>query len=408
MKPTPQTLPTEPATDPCMQIQIDLSAMLDGELDQSSVRRVLVHADVCPPCSVFLQGIRSQARAHLDLHAIFEGRPLADIDLDGDLNNGNLHNGNLNSGDLNSGDRHNGDLNNRAEPGKPVGVPGGQVLERGKYPATLATELRQKLRDSRLALTRLLYELGRGHVLLGTSPSFYRAVAREPVPIPDACMRGRNLLDEVRRLAPALQNEVVGHEWVRAKLLFESSHRASPAESLSKGIELLREVLLLRPRYHEARIYLGHAYHIRQERDLARHEFRMVLSDADDLIMRAFALENLGNVDLEEGLPARAIPHFLQLVDSGVIGREPRFFTTYFNLALAYGLLQQFSPCATWLGRLHAEFPHKRGPMRKELHSRAQFAAALAGRPDVAADLVRLFPDWFPLAHATVPSPESY
>src|SRR5690606_13666703 len=253
-----ETLPAEPATDPCLQIQIDLSAMLDDELDQPSVRRVLVHADACPWCRMFLEGIRSQARALVDLHAIFSGRPLCEVQLDG----------------------------------------GEHGAVAGDRPTTLAAELRQKLRESRDALARILYELGRGHVLMGTSPSFYRAVAREPVPIPDVCMRGRNLIDEVRRLAPALESEAAGREWVRAKLLFETTQRRTPAESLEQGIQLLREVLLLRPRYHEARIYLGHAYHIRQDRDLARHEFRIVLADTTDLIMRAFALENLGNVDL--------------------------------------------------------------------------------------------------------------
>lgn len=363
---TPQTRPHETSADPCLQIQIDLSAMLDGELDQPSVRRVLVHADVCPSCSMFLQGIRLQARANIDLNGIFEGRPLAEVDLEA------------------------------AEP------------LQGQRPASLAQELRQKLRDSRVALSRILYELGRGHVLMGTSPRFYRAVVREPVPIPDVCMRGRNLLDEVRRLAPALQSDAAGSEWVRAKLLFESTQGRSPAENLGKGIELLREVLLLRPRYHEARIYLGHAYHIRQDRDLARHEFRIVLADTDDLIMRAFALENLGNVDLEEGSPARAIPHFLALLDSGVIQREPRFFTSYFNLALAYGLLQDFASCTHWLGRLYLEFEHKRALMRKELHARTQFASIVAGHPDVGADMARRFPDWFPLPPRAVLSPESH
>ena len=355
---TSETLPPKPAIDPCLQIQMDLSAMLDGELDQPSVRRVLVHADVCPSCSMFLRGIRSQARANVDLHEIFDGGPLAEVDLDGDAGS------------------------------------------RVSRPNSAMEELRCKLRDSRAALARILYELGRGHVLMGTSPKFYRAVAREPVPIPDVCMRGRNLLDEVRRLAPALQSEHAGREWVRARLLFESTQRRSPADNLDKGIDLLREVLLLRPRYHEARIYLGHAYHIRVDRDLARHEFRIVLADTDDLIVRAFALENLGNVDLEDGCPARAIPHFLELLDSGVIRREPRFFTTYFNLALAYGLLREFDSCAQWLQRLYAEFPHKRAAMRRELHARAQFAATIARHPVVGADLARRFPGWFPLPQA--------
>jgi tetratricopeptide (TPR) repeat protein len=365
-------VPLDPATDPCLQIQVDLSAMVDGELDQPSVRRVLVHTDVCPSCSMFLQGIRTQARANVDLHAIFEGRPLAEIDLDVPT----------------------------------VELPADELI--GERPSSLAEELRQKLRESRQALARILYELGRGHVLMGTSPKFYRAVGREPVPIPDVCMRGRNLLDEVRRLAPALKSEAAGREWVRAKLLFESHQGRSPAENLGKGIELLREVLLLRPRYHEARIYLGHAYHIRQDRDLARHEFKIVLSDTDDLIMRAFALENLGNVDLEEGCPVRAIPHFLRLLDSGVIAREPRFFTSYFNLALAYGLLREFESSTYWLHRLYTEFPHKRGLMRKELHARVQFAAILAAHPLVTDDLARRFPDWFPLPPQSGPSLESH
>lgn len=354
MKLTPQTLPPEEVTDPCLQIQIDLSAMLDGELDAPSVRRVLVHADVCPSCSMFLAGIRQQARAHSDLSSIFAGESLATLDLESAV--------------------------------------------RGDARCSLAGELRQKLTESRGALARILYELGRGHVLMGTSPNFYRAVAREPVPIPDVCMRGRNLLDEVQRLAPALQSDAAGREWVRARLLFEGNQRATPAENLAKGITLLREALMLRPLYHEARIYLGHAFHIRQERDLARHEFRIVLAGAQDDIARAFALENLGNVDLEEGFPARAVPHFLSLVESGVIQKEPRFFTTYFNLALAYGLMEEFESCGQWLGRLHAEFPHKQRMMRKELHSRGQFAATLARHPQVAADFAKRFPVWFPLS----------
>lgn len=365
MNPTTKPTLTETTTDPCLQIQVDLSAMLDGELEKASVRRVLVHADICPSCRMFLQAIRTHVQAHADLHAIFEGDDLGSVDLGG-------------SGDSDP------NLRSRAPGARPAG-------------SRLAAELRQKLLESRSALARILYELGRGHVLLGTSPNFYRAVAREPVPIPDVCMRGRSLLDEVNRLAPALASDAARHEWVRARLLFDGSKLSSPRANLEKGVTLLREALVLSPRYHEARIYLGHAYHIEHERDLARHEFRVVLANTDDPIVRAFALENLGNVDLEEGFPDRAIPHFLALIESGVVTREPRFFTTYFNLALAYGLLAEFAACTEWLTRLHDEFPHKRRIIGNELRTRSQFAAALARRPDVVAAMARDFPVWFPI-----------
>ncbi len=366
MNPTTQPPPTRPSVDPCLQIQVDLSAMLDGELETASMRRVLVHADLCPSCRMFLQAIRTHAQAHADLHAIFEGEDLATVHSSG------------------------GDLG-----GVETGAGSGTGRATGR--SRLAAELRQKLLESRTALARILYELGRGHVLLGTSPNFYRAVAREPVPIPDVCMRGRNLLDEVHRLAPALTSDAARGEWVRARLLFEGSKLSSPRANLEKGVTLLREALVLAPRYHEARIYLGHAYHIEHERDLARHEFRVVLASTDDPNLRAFALENLGNVDLEEGFPDRAIPHFLALIESGVVVREPRFFTTYFNLALAYGLLREFGSCTLWLSRLHDEFPHKRRIIGGELRSRSQFAAAVASNPEVAASLALRFPTWFPI-----------
>lgn len=395
MNPTTKPNLTQTTADPCLQIQVDLSAMLDGELEKASVRRVLVHADLCPSCRMFLQAIRTHVQAHADLHAIFEGEDLGTVDLGGgDLGGGDL--------DPNRGARDAGGWQvdprdpRQVDPRDPRQV---DPRQPGPRPAgsRLAAELRQKLLESRSALARILYELGRGHVLLGTSPNFYRAVAREPVPIPDVCMRGRSLLDEVNRLAPALANDAARHEWVRARLLFDGSKLSSPRANLEKGVTLLREALVLSPRYHEARIYLGHAYHIEHERDLARHEFRVVLANTDDPIVRAFALENLGNVDLEEGFPDRAIPHFLALVESGVVTREPRFFTTYFNLALAYGLLADFAACTEWLARLHDEFPHKRRIIGNELRTRVQFAAAVARRPDVAAAMARDFPVWFPI-----------
>ncbi len=379
MNPTTKPNLTQTTADPCLQIQLDLSAMLDGELEKASVRRVLVHADLCPSCRMFLQAIRTHVQAHADLHAIFEGDDLGTVDLSTvDLNGPAGLNGTV---DLDPSRRQNDPRQNDPRQGG----------------SRLAAELRQKLLESRSALARILYELGRGHVLLGTSPNFYRAVAREPVPIPDVCMRGRSLLDEVNRLAPALANDAARHEWVRARLLFDGSKLSSPRANLEKGVTLLREALVLSPRYHEARIYLGHAYHIEHERDLARHEFRVVLASTDDPIVRAFALENLGNVDLEEGFPDRAIPHFLALIESGVVTREPRFFTTYFNLALAHGLLAEFAACTEWLARLHDEFPHKRRIIGNELRTRSQFAAAVARRPDVAAAMARDFPVWFPI-----------
>jgi anti-sigma factor RsiW len=119
--------------DPCLPIQADLSAMLDGELDAAVVRRVMVHSDACPSCSAFLKSIRNQARAH---------RELATCQLIDSV-----------------------------------------VAEREVNGDTVA--LRRRLLDNQRQLAKVLYELGRGFVLMGVDPSFSRIVAREPVPVPD-------------------------------------------------------------------------------------------------------------------------------------------------------------------------------------------------------------------------------
>ena len=349
--------------DPCLPIQADLSAMLDGELDAAVVRRVMVHSDVCPSCSKFLQGIRNQARAHRELAAcrVLDAMASGEVVLDGPAPD--------------AGD----DRVSEAD---------------GRMPSGAAKALRQRLLENRRQLAKILYELGRGFVLMGVNPSFSRVVAREPVPVPDMCLRGRNLLDEVERLSIREQIHV-GQEWVRAKVLFSQREVRSPVENLVKGKRLLFETLLLWHEYHEARIYLGHAYQVEEDHESAIGEFTTVLSLAKNLVIRAFALENLGNLHMGQGRFDDAIRLFDQLVGSGVIDQEPRFFTTFFNLALAHGFRGDFESCEHWLGVLDQRFPHKRRVMAAEFAKRAQFATVVARRDDVSKRFAARFPTWF-------------
>jgi tetratricopeptide (TPR) repeat protein len=315
-----------------MQIQVDLSAMLDGELDAPSVRRVLVHSDVCSHCRGFLDGIRQQARLHRTVHEV--------------------------------------------ENGSPIG------------------RLRQQLTENRQKLARILYELGRGFVLMGLSPDFSREVGREPVPVPDMAQRGRNFLDEVTRWADG--NGQSTGEWVAAQELFDHGLR-NVAENLAKGQRLLSECLALDPNSHEARIYLGLVHHVRGQRSLARKQFAQVIAATEDRVMRGFALLNLGNVHLDEGDCEGAIHLLMQLVESGVVQQQPRFGMAYFNLALAFGLLGRFDESHRWFERLHAELPHKRGIIARELSRRRQFVHLLRSHPEIEDRLAMSFPAWFPL-----------
>jgi tetratricopeptide (TPR) repeat protein len=329
----------ERGNDPCLQIQVDLSAMLDGELEAASVRRVMVHSDVCASCRGFLESVRSQVRAHRELHD--------------------------------------------------AGAMPGQAVVGG------AGRLRHLLIENRQKLSRVLYELGRGFVLMGLSPDFSREVAKEPVPVPDMAMKGRNLVDEVRRLT---NGSGAGGEWVTAQELFAQGQQRTPTENLAKGQRLLSECLALAPEHHEAMIYLGLVHHVRGQRALARKQFSLVLTGTADPVMRAFALLNLANVHLEEGDPEGAIVLLLQVVASGVVPRHPRFGMVYFNLALAYGHQGRFDESLAWFRRLHDELPHKRMAVARELTRRSQFTHLLRSHPEAEARLADTLPTWFPVA----------
>lgn len=337
MKPLATADMLERGNDPCMQIQVDLSAMLDGELDAPSVRRVMVHSDVCASCRTFLESIRLQARAHRTL----------------------------------------------TDDGAQTGAA-----------ATGVQKLRQLLVENQKKLARILYELGRGFVLMGLSTDFSREVGKEPVPVPDMAQRGRNFLDEVERQT---SGSGVGGTWVTAKELFSQSQLRTPADNLGKGQRLLSECLAIVDDHHEARIYLGLAHHVRGQRSLARKQFAQVLTGTDDVTMRAFALLNLGNVHIDEGDCEGAIQLLLQLVDSGIVAQQPRFGMAYFNLALAYGLLGRFDETHAWFQRLHEELPHKRATVARELTRRSQFVHLLHSHPEAEGKLAASFPAWFPV-----------
>jgi len=331
---------TTPGNDPCLQIQVDLSAMLDGELDPASVRRVMVHSDVCSSCQAFLAGIRQQARLH-----------------------------------------------RAASPGASSAARG-TTADLG---ASAASRLRDQLTLNRQRLSKILYELGRCFVLTGLSPDFSREVAKEPVPLPDVAMRGKILLDEVARAEPGAP----APEWVCAKDLFDAQLR-SPDENLSKGQRLLSECLSLDGSIHEARIYLGLVHYVRGQRLMSRKQFAAVLEQSGDATLRGYALLNLGNLHLDEGDCGAAVRLLLELVESRVLETQPRMTATaFFNLGLAYGMQARFAECVHWFARLHEEAPHRRAWAAKELARRSQFVHLIRSNPAARAVLER-FPAWFP------------
>jgi len=158
---------------------------------------------------------------------------------------------------------------------------------------------------------------------------------------------------------------------------------------------LLEEALDIKPRYHEARIYLGHAHELSGRGEQARAEFLAVLRSTRSRVLQSFALENLGNSFLIEGHLQSAIAAFRRITESGVLDKEPRFFTAYLNLAAAYARAGRIEECVGALESLDTRFPEKREWVRNQISSRPLFKAALESQPSILSSLSQKFPAWF-------------
>lgn len=333
---------SRPGQDPCLQIQVDLSAMLDGELDPASVRRVTVHSDVCPSCRAFFDGIRHQVGLHKRLQQM-------------------------------------------AQP-----ADGGGPIAAGGKCGSAPDDLHRQLTVNQRKLSRILYELGRNFALMGLSPDFSREVAKEPMPVPDVAMRARNLLDEVAR-----SPESGSPEWVAAHELFDGQLR-TPEENLARGQRLLTECLALDPEGEDARIYLGLVHYARGQRLLARKQFEAVLDRTADSVMCGYALSNLSNILLDEGDTEGAIELLERLIASDATARQPRLIAALFNLALAYGLKLDFASSMLWFQQLHDQAPHRRRWAAHELSRRSHFLHLVHTHP-AGRKLAESLPMWFPI-----------
>ena len=321
-------------SDPCYPIQVDLSCMVDGELDPAAVKRVLVHVEVCAKCREFFKTLRKHVRAHRDVF---------------------------------------------------------HILEKGLRSERRAGRSRLSAGEKTLHIARIFYELGKAYVLISVSPSFKREVSREPVPIPEYRMKGKAILD--RFLGDPSARSVRG-KWIKARALL-NGHLDSELENLEKGTNLLEESLEIQPRLHEARIYLGHARNLSGDLEGACEEFRVVLREARNLLMRGYALENLGNVYLQMGELEKAAMCFRRVVLSEIVAREPRFYTSWFNLGLAYALSGEFKESIKAFESLYEKYPGERSKVAEIMSLNKGLGELMKENPCFMSEMKTRFPGFF-------------
>jgi len=343
----------------CVAFERDINQFIDHELSAEDTPQLVRHLESCGACRDYVDDLREMAALHRQL-AGRDGAGAGDAD-----------------------------------------AAVAQLVDRHAIFASISRTLLLEKRDE---LARLLYELGKAYVLAGNeavAAHRRRSVlpVERPVDVRRAADRGRRLAREGEALsasagAGSSEHRASGSLFRRSRKLFAAPARAG-AGALANGQRLLLEALQHRPEYDEARLYLGFHHMLVGRHDRARVEFRRVYRLGKDPVHRMMALQFLGNVYSSGGDYRRAIECYEEVVASGLMDVEPRFFTSLVNLAVSCAKAGLGERCVRSFTDLVARFPSRVDHVRALLARKQTFLDLLARRTDLRDSLRRQVPGLF-------------
>jgi tetratricopeptide (TPR) repeat protein len=323
------------------QLQVHLSCLVDGELDEVAAAHVMVQMEESAECRAFFDDARRFVRLHKDM---------ADPDrLEARLA---MMTGALLSGDEMAAEAERCDVVHR--------------------------------------LATIFYQLGKAHVLAGTDGKAFRErVFEAAVPVESvdhAKAAGRGFVDGILM---AGKDARTGLNWREARHLL-NGRLEQISEPLEKGHRLLEQALETDPTHEEARIYLGFLYTHQGKTIKAARVYREVFDSALTEANRGHAANQLGRLYCQEEDFRRALVCWRWVTMSGLADRDERFWMARFNIGVVYAMLGDRDRSLNYFRRLldahpghEAEVAHyfATGPeLREAIDSQAGFAEALMAR----------------------------
>lgn len=222
-------------------------------------------------------------------------------------------------------------------------------------------------------LTSALYQLGKAYVLLATERDYLLKVAEEPVEV-DCFEQG-----ELAEAAAVARKAGVCHvpmEVLEAK----DSH-------LRKGRQLLEEALRLKPRFAEARLYLGFVCQVQEDLLAAEREYREVFLRTDRLVNRGHAAIQLGMLYNHAGRHGAALRLYRWVVASGLVARRPEFAFVLYNIVVEHMMMGDAAAAARMLRRLRTAFPEVWKCAQEWARRSPEFFARLQGDAECRLEL---------------------
>lgn len=329
--------------DPHARFQLDLSCLLDGELDEGASARAMLHIEECAGCRAFFDDVRLQVRLHRDMRD--PDRLLAQVAmLTGAL-----------------------DMSAFEDQGEQFAL-----VER---------------------LATVFYQLGKSYVLAATDPGFRTRVFETALPVEETRLAGRKWVDGLLSSGHA---QAGGLDLASARQML-NGRLERIEEPLEKGRRLLHEALRADPDHDPARLYLAFLHAHEGKVLQAAREYRQVFDTALDDAHRGHAAMQLGLLHEREGDYRKTIPFFRWVVASGLEARDPRFFGARFNLGTAYAMLGRKERALKEFRELLDRHPARVGDVATFFARAPRLQQAIERVPGFAEDLLATCPELFDL-----------
>ena len=320
----------------CANFQVDLSCLVDGELDEAAATRAVAHLETCSSCSEFFEDTRLQVKAHRDM----------------------------------------------SDPGR--------LAER--YALLLGEEHDDEFEAQELVhrLATIFYQVGKAYVLAEIKPERTQ-VFEEAVKVELTRARGRGFVDGVLEGG---RGDAGGVDWFAARGLLNGK-LSSIENALDKGMRLLEEALEVDPSHEESRLYIGFAHAHLGKPMRAQREFQRVYKSALDETNRGHAAVQLALMEAREGEYRRAIAYLRWVAISGLIDLDERFFFVRFNVAMYYALLKQPARSLAAFRDLLDRHPEDAGEVAGFFRESPKLRAAIDSQPGFAEKLLSTCPELF-------------
>lgn len=272
--------------------QLDLSCLLDGELDEARSARVMLHLEECGCCRDFFQDLRRQVALHRDV----------------------------------------------ADPDRVVAR---VAMQTGGASLSLGSLLDEMEADAETLdlvhrLATVFYQLGKAYVLTAIDPGYRTRIFEAAVPVATSKTQGRGFVDGV----VASGRAAAGVDWERARHML-NGRLERIEDPLEKGRRLLDEALAADPDHEEARLYRAFLMSHDGRRLEAADEYRAIFDQAIQETNRGHAAMQLGKLYVREKSYRKALVCFRWVTISGLADLDERFFGARFNLFKCHSMLAE-------------------------------------------------------------------